>query len=176
MDNKKQLPPSELSALFADLVDELIPGDATWPRASNIGVQGIMLLRFADGDGEKDMGRLTEALLAAGAPFAGKDAAERRAIVERLEREAPALFDRLRTAAVFAYYESPIIADAIRRSGRPYHLSPHKTGYPHQAFDEARDRPRHGRGAYTPTGEVKRIDITSLDLATSRTGNWGLKR
>lgn len=171
-----QMPPRELAALFAQLADELIPGDATWPSASSIGVQGIMLLRFAEEQGEKDVQRLAAALLAAGAPFAGKSESERRAIVERLAEHEADLFDRLRAAAVFAYYESPIIAEAIRQSGRPYQMSPHKTGYPRQRFDMARDKPSHGRGSYMPTAQVQRVDISSLDLGTSRTENWGLKR
>lgn len=171
-----QLSPRELAALFAALADELIPGDGIWPSASSIGVQGIMLLRFAEQQGEKDVQRLAAAVLAAGAPFAGKSAAERRAIVERLEKEAPDLFDRLRAAAIFAYYENPIVAEAIRQSGRPYQMSPHKTGYPRQRFDMERDKPAHRRGAYIPTDQVRRIDISSLDLGTSRTENWGLKR
>lgn len=171
-----QLPPRELAALFAALADELIPGDATWPSASSIGVQGVMLLRFAEEQSEKEVLRLASALMAAGAPFTSKSETERRAIVERLEKQEPDLFDRLRAAAVFAYYESPIIAEAIRQSGRPYQMSPHKAGYPRQRFDMERDKPKHGRGAYMPTSQVKRIDISSLDLGTSRTENWGLKR
>jgi hypothetical protein len=171
-----QTSPRELAALFAQLADELIPGDATWPSASSIGVQGIMLLRFTEENGEKDVLRLAVALLAAGAPFAGKSEAERRAIVETLAKQEPDLFDRIRAAAVFAYYESPIVAEAIRQSGRPYQMSPHKSGYPRQRFDIERDKPKHARGAYVPTERVKRIDISSLDLATSRTANWGLKR
>lgn len=171
-----QLPSRELAALFAALADELIPGDETWPSASSIGVQGIMLLRFAEEQSEKEVLRLAAALLAAGAPFTGKSDTERRAIVECLETDEPDLFDRLRAAAVFAYYESPIIAEAIRQSGRPYQMSPHKVGYPRQRFDMARDKPAHARGAYMPTNQVRRIDISSLDLATSRTENWGLKR
>ena len=171
-----QLPPTELAALFAALADELIPGDDAWPSASSIGVQGIMLLRFAEEQGEKDVQRLASALLSAGAPFAGKSEAERRAIVERLEQSETDLFDRLRAAAVFAYYESPIIAEAIRQLGHPYLMSPHKTGYPRQRFDMTRDKPAHKRGAYIPTDQVKRIDISTLDLGSSRTENWGLKR
>lgn len=171
-----QTTPRELAALFAQLADELIPGDATWPSASSIGVQGIMLLRFTEENGEKDVLRLASALLAAGAPFTGKSEADRRAIVETLARNEPDLFDRLRAAAVFAYYESPIVAEAIRQSGRPYQMSPHKAGYPRQRFDIERDKPKHARGAYVQTNQVKRIDISSLDLGTRRTENWGLKR
>ncbi|MFZ5675727.1 MAG: hypothetical protein ACOZAM_22445 [Pseudomonadota bacterium] len=171
-----QTSPRELAALFAQLADELIPGDASWPSAASIGVQGIMLLRFVEENGEKEVMRLATALLAAGAPFTGKSEAERRAVVETLVRNEPDLFDRLRAAAVFAYYESPIVAEAIRQSGRPYQMSPHKSGYPRQRFDIERDKPKHARGAYVPTSQVRRIDISSLDLGTSRTQNWGLKR
>ena len=43
-------------------------------------------------------------------------------------------------------------------------------------FDLARDTPRHGRGRFIPTGEVRRVDTAALDLASDRTQAWGLKR
>jgi len=170
------LAPVPLAALFADFVDVLIPGDDKWPAASAIGVQGLLLSRVVEEWGEEEPRLIASALLAAGAPFAGHNAAERKAIVERLEASHPDLFAQLRSAVVLAYYESPVVAEAIRALGRPYLLRPHLVGYPSRPFDPARDTPAHGRGAYLKTGEVQPVDISGLDLATSRTEKWGINR
>jgi hypothetical protein len=55
-------------------------------------------------------------------------------------------------------------------------LRPHIKGYPVRRFDLARDTPRHGRGRYTKTADVRRVDISGLDLESNRTQAWGLKR
>ncbi len=170
------LSPVESAAMFAALVDELIPGDEAWPAASTVGVQGLVAARLCDEAGEDEMARIADAVIAAGGPLAGRSADERLAIVERLEADAPELFERLRAATVLAYYESPYVVMAIRRLGRPYALRPHLTGYPMAPFDPATDTPRHGRGAYTPTEAVRPLDVSALDLGTSRTTRWGLER
>lgn len=170
------LSPVEIAALLAALVDELIPGSQEWPSASGVGVQGLLAARIVDEWGEGELQAVVDAVLAAGGPFALCGADERTAIVERFEAAEPGRFERVRTAAVLAYYESPVVAAAIRRTGRPYSLRPHATGYPMRPFDPARDTPRHGRGAYLTTDQVKPVDVSGLDLASGRTTNWGLKR
>lgn len=170
------LAPVPLAALFADFVDVLIPGDDTWPSASAIGVQGLLLSRVVEEWGEEEPRLIADALLAAGAPFTAQNAVERKAVVERLEVSHPDLFAQLRSATVLAYYESPVVAEAIRALGRPYLLRPHLIGYPSRPFDAARDTPKHGRGAYLKTGDVQPVDTSNLDLATSRTEKWGINR
>jgi hypothetical protein len=86
------------------------------------------------------------------------------------------LFGWVRDATYIAYYENPFVAEAIVLSGHPYELRPHIKGYPVRRFDLARDTPRHGRGRYTKTSDVRRVDISALDLESNRTQAWGLKR
>ena len=105
----------------------------------------------------------TAALVAAGAPFDHKDAAARRLIVERFEQSERGLFDHVLRAVVLAYYEHPFVVDAIRASGRRYHLFPHFEGYAGDPFDPARDMPGHRNGHYISTSEVRRLDLTELD-------------
>ena len=119
---------------------------------------------------------IANALLAAGAPFAGHDATARRQIVEKLEATQPDLFTQLRSAVVLAYYESPVVAGAIRKLGRPYLLRPHLIGYPSRPFDLERDGPRHQRGAYLATDAVTGVDLSRFDLESTRTESWGINR
>ena len=119
---------------------------------------------------------VVDAVIAAGGPFIGRTPEERIAIVERLEAAEPALFEQVRVAATFAYYESPFVVEAIRRLGRPYALRPHVSGYPMAPFDLDKDTPRHGRGSYLATDTVRRADLSSLHLDETRTERWGLER
>jgi len=112
----------------------------------------------------------------AGGPLAGLDEASRVAVVQRFEEAEPDLFGWVRDATYIAYYENPFVAEAIVLSGHLYELRPHIKGYPVRRFDLVRDTPRHGRGRYTKTSDVRRVDISALDLESNRTQAWGLKR
>jgi hypothetical protein len=167
----------DAAALVAALVDVLIPGAEGWPPASAVGVQGLFAVRFLEEWGEAEFARLTDAVLKAGGPFDELDEAGRVAVVERFQANERDLFDRVLVAVTLAYYESPIVAEAVRqRTGRPYSLRPHATGYPMTPFDETKDTPRHGRGAWLRTDQVKPVDIAGLELDTRRTETWGIKR
>lgn len=170
------LSPIALASLFGDLVDVLIPGNESWPSGSAVGVHGLLLARLVDEWGEEEPRLVAEALLAEGGPLAGHDPAKRREIVERFEAARPNLFAQLNSAVVLAYYESPLIAEAIRKLGRPYQLHSHLTGYPSRPFDPARDTPTHKRGAFVATDAVTRVDLSGLDLETTRTETWGIRR
>ena len=117
-----------------------------------------------------------KAIEAAGGPLAALDEAARVAVVRRFEEAEPELFGWVRDAAYIAYYENPFVAEAINSRGTAYELRPHIKGYPVPRFELARDTPRHGRGRYTKTAEVRRVDISGLDLESNRTQAWGLKR
>jgi hypothetical protein len=174
--NREDLPPSEGAALLADLVDVLIPGGGGWPSAASIGVQGLVAMRLTEQSGELELGQIAAAIIDAGGPFDGRTPEERIQIVARFEAAQPDLFERLRAATILAYYESPFVAEAIRRLGRPYQLKPHVTGYPMTPFDFAKDTPRHGRGSYLKTADVQRVDTSGLHLDEIRTERWGLER
>ncbi|MEO1018569.1 MAG: hypothetical protein AAFY56_12885 [Pseudomonadota bacterium] len=168
--------PVDRALMLEGLVNELIPGGDGWPSASSIGVQGLVALRFCEEGSERDLGVIAKGLVDAGGPFAGRPPDERVEIVKRFEAAAPKLFERVQAAATLAYYESPFVAEAIRRLGRPYSPRPHLTGYPMKPFDLDKDKPTHGRGAYTPTDAVQRLDTTGLHLEETRTELWGVKR
>ncbi len=175
-EKRSDLPPVEGAALLGDLVDELIPGDNHWPSAASVGVHGHVALRLAEQAGEAVLGRIVDALVAAGGPFADRAPEDRVAIIERFEATEPELFEQLRVAATFAYYESPFVVAAIRRKGRPYALRPHLTGYPRRPFNVETDTPQHDRGAYVATEAVRRVDTSDLRLDETRTARWGLQR
>src|ERR1700709_1555376 len=97
-----RLTPATASALLADLVETLLPGEGLWPSGRDVGVQALVALRLLEQRGKAEFPRLLKAILAAGGPFAGQDEAARVAIVRRLEAAEPALFGWVRDAAYIA--------------------------------------------------------------------------
>jgi hypothetical protein len=153
-----------LATTLRDLVDVLIPGeDDRWPSASLAGVHGLLGFRLQETRGEGAVQELASALDRCGGPLAPLDEAGRAAVVARLEREQPALFALVRNAAFLAYYESPAVIPAVQALGQPYRAIPYLDGYPQKPFDPDRDRPRHDRGRYVPTDQVRRVDLAGLD-------------
>ena len=171
-----RLSPADAAVLLADLVDVLLPGDGTWPSGRTVGVQAFLALRLLEQRGKAALPELMRALLTAGGPLAGLEEEARIGVVQRLEAAEPELFGWVRDTTYVTYYENPFVAEVINRQGHVYELRPHLKGYPVARFDLARDTPRHGRGRFTPTGEVKRVDTAALDLSGDRTQAWGLKR
>jgi hypothetical protein len=153
---------NDLARLLCDLVDVLIPGDGRWPAASAVGVQGVLAMRLLELRGEEGIEEVERALLANGGPLALLDAAGRVAVVERFQQGHPALFTLVRNATTLAYYESPAVIRAIRELGQPYQAVPIHEGYALPPFDPDCDRPRHERGRWLRTEEVKRLDLSLL--------------
>jgi hypothetical protein len=174
--NSKILSAVDAATLFADLVDILIPGDASWPSAASVGVHGVLSMRLSEDISDDCLPEVTAALLSAGGPFAGHEEEERIAIVALFAAQEPKLFERVRAAAVLAYYEHPLVVEAIRALGRPYSLRPHLTGYPMKPFDIAQDTPRHGRGFFHATEAVRPVDVAGLQLDEVHTEHWGINR
>jgi hypothetical protein len=172
----EKLGPAGAAKLIADFVDTLIPGQGLWPSASSVGVQGQLALRLMEERGKNALPTLVKAIEAAGGPLEKLDEPARVAVAQRFEEAEPDLFGWVRDAAYIAYYENPFVAETIVLTGHPYELRPHIKGYPVPRFDLARDTPRHGRGRYTKTSDVRRVDISGLDLESNRTQAWGLKR
>ncbi len=170
------LTPMVAAELLAGFVDVLLPGDASWPSGRTVGVQSLLALRLLQQRGKAGFSRVGDAMLACGAPFDGLDDAARIAVVQRFEASEPALFGWLRDAAYVTYYENPFVAEVINAKGHIYELRPHLKGYPVPRFDLQRNIPRHGRGRYTPTDAVRRVDTSALDLTGDVTHAWGLHR
>ena len=159
-----------LATLLRDLVDVLIPGEEGWPAGSVVGVQGVLAMRLMEMRGPLACDELEQAVLDSGGPLAPLDEAGRIAVVERLESAKPALFKLLRTATYLAYYENPAIIRAVQGLGQPYKAVPIFEGYEQEPFDLERDRPRHNRGHWTRTEDVRPVDITGLDLKEAKHG------
>ena len=83
-------------------------------------------------------------------------------MVARLEQEQPELFTAVRNAAYLAYYESPAVIPAIQALGQPYRATSSAAIRRSRSIPSA-DRPRHNRGSYIPTDEVRPVDLSGLD-------------
>src|SRR5690606_22212377 len=112
--------------------------------------------------GEAGLDRVIEAMRACGGPLAS--AADRTAVVRAFETQHPELFGLVRLALFTAYYESPAVIRAIRALGHVYNAAPQPAGYDMPPFDpdDPLHAPRHRRGSYVPTAEVRRVDLSPL--------------
>ena len=144
------------------LAETLLPGGAGFPPFAATGGGPLLLRRLP-----ADLGpRLLAAITARGAPPA--DAAGWIAAASRLEAVESAVFTEFRKQAFLAYYEQPGVIEAIRALGHPYNDAPLPDGYPTAPFDPAADSPRHKRGRWIDTDDVRPVDITGLDLESLR--------
>ena len=159
-----------LAAELAALVEMLVPGDGEFPSASEIGVQAKLADRLVVMRGNDAVQALNEALTACGGPLAplGKEA--RSAVLSRMERERPDDFLLVRNIVYLSYYESPAVHETIRAMGFTYNATPLPAGYAVGRFDPAADTPRHGRGHFVATAEVKRVDLSQLDFLGDSNG------
>jgi hypothetical protein len=153
-----------LAAELAGLVDLLVPGDGEFPAASQIGAQAKLADRLIVMRGEGAVAELLEALDASGGPLARLDEAGRGAVLARLEGERPDYFLQVRNIVYLSYYESPAVHGVIRAMGFTYNTAPLPRGYDVGRFDPVADMPRHGRGRFLHTDEVKRVDLAQLDF------------
>ena len=151
--------------VLASFMDTLLPGGSGFPAASATGMFDLLAVRLRAADpGLLD--RLLDALTARGELPDAAD--EWREAVARLEAVEPKLFDELRKYAYLTYYEQPETIAALRALGFRYNDAPLPEGYPAEASEPAWGRPQHGRGRWLPTTEVRRVDISRLDLEELR--------
>ena len=150
----------ESEALQA-LMDTLLPGGEGFPAASATGMAATFLARLRESDATAPA-RLVKAIAAQGTPPA--DPKAWREATARLEAVEPKLFDTLRRIAYLTYYEQPKTIAAIRDLGFTYNLAPLPEGYPTEPFQPERDAPRHQRGRWIATADVKPVDVSHLDL------------
>jgi hypothetical protein len=150
----------ESEALVA-LMDTLLPGGEGFPSASATGMASVFAERLSAAD-HGQPGRLLGAIAAQGqAPV---DPESWRKAVEQLEAAEPKLFEELRKYAYLTYYEQPMTIAAIRALGIRYNTTPLPEGYAGEPFEEERDAPRHQRGRWIATDDVKRVDLEQVKL------------
>lgn len=161
---------ARLAAELAVFVDVLIPGDADFPSARDVGVQAKMPDRLDHLAGAEAHRRLARALADCGGPLQDRRPDERAAVVRRLEVDHEDLFLAALKAAYLGYYENPAVHVVIRSLGHPYNSRLLPEGYGVEPFDPAVDAPRHGRGHCLATGDVRRVPLDGLDFLQGASG------
>ncbi len=147
------------------LMNTVLPGGHGFPAAASTGMGDLLVARLRRADPALP-GKIAAALGADGRlPDQETHWCDAAA---RLEAVEPKLFDEFRKYAYLTYYEQPSVIDAIRKLGFRYNDSPLPDGYPDEPFDPERDAPRHGRGAWIRTEDVKRVDLSRLGLEGTR--------
>ncbi|MCS6849158.1 MAG: hypothetical protein RMN52_15750 [Anaerolineae bacterium] len=154
--------PRQISESLEAFVDTLLPGDALFPPASQVGAQHLLAERLRAHRGSDAVERLVALLADEGRAFIDLAPQERVRAVRRLERSEPELFAFVRAATYFAYYQHPSVVRAVRRLGHDYNDAPQPQGYAMPAFDPAINAPKHRRGFYKKTEEITPVDTSSL--------------
>lgn len=150
------------------LVDTLLPGDDIYPPASVASVELMLIDRWAKSEAYGTIEDLVTLLERFGGPLWSADAEKRAAIVSRIESEHPNLFAILRRIVYLSYYQTSVVVDAIASRGHDYRLAPQPQGYLLPKFKMDDEAPRHRRGRYLRTEEVRRVDLTRLDHLTNK--------
>ncbi len=147
--------------MLRGLIDALLPGGNGFPAASATGMTGLLASRLQAADPTL-LDRIGGGVRTQGAP---PDITVRwHEAAGRLEANEPKLFEELRKYAYLTYYEQPATIDAIRALGFRYNDAPLPDGYPAERFDASTDAPRHARGRWVATEQVRRVDLSRLGL------------
>jgi hypothetical protein len=126
----------EQQAIFAAVLESLLPGAGAWPGAPALGLEADAWRLAATVDGHVDTVRTT--LDELGPEFASLDASEREARLRALEAGDPARFAVLKLLAYDAYYTHPaVLAVLEQRCGYPAR-PPQPDGHELEPFDESR--------------------------------------
>jgi hypothetical protein len=136
---------SEVRTALTTLADAMVPGAGDYPPASHIGVAEYIEERVDPVQHEA----LTRML-------ADADLSDSGVWLQRLEVEDPVGMALLRYLVYTAYYRADDVVRAINRRGFDYHAAPQPYGY---VVPEDIPLPTHGRGRYTPTAEVRRVQL-----------------
>lgn len=152
----------QASASLEAFVDALLPGDSLFPAASRVGVHHALAERLRAHHGSDAVTQLIALLADGKQDFARLSPQQRAHVVRRLERDEPDRFAFVRAATYFAYYQHPLVVQAIRQLGHDYNDSPQPDGYAMPAFDPHINAPRRKRGFYKKSDEVARVNTESL--------------
>jgi hypothetical protein len=133
---------------LAAVADVMIPGDGSYPSAGEAHVVDFVQARVNPAEHEA-----LERLMAGVDP---KDPAAIAAWLTRLEEDDPPSLELLRFLVYTAYYRDEAVVRAINRRGYDYHAAPMPYGYD---VPEDIPLPDGSRGGYTPTTEVRRVEL-----------------
>lgn len=133
------------------VVDALIPGDGAFPKASDVGVHGVLVSRLRELHGAQAYSQLLQAV--------GDGPGD--VVATHLERDHPDLFTTVRMIVYLAYYEQPAVIQVIREMGFVYNDSPQPLGYELEPFNPAVDQP-DVQGAYLSTAHFDQEEDKAL--------------
>ena len=161
-------PPVQRARILQALVQVMLPGDDDFPSGAAVGVQGKLADRLFDQEGEKTLDEVLDALAGLADAAPGEP---QRAIVAGFEASRARSSSRWSAA-------SPTSPTTRARSCRKRSAASASPTTRHRCrratafggFDMATDRPTHGRGHYVPTDQVKRVDLSGLDIQELRHG------
>lgn len=155
----------EVNDAVTSLMQTLLPGGAGFPSAQEAGVAPLLVERLCRADRDfpaKLRNALASQVVTPDSSVSWIEAACRLEVLE------PKLFAEFRQYAYLTYYEQPLVIAAIRALGFRYNAQPLPEGYPDERFDPAGDAPGHNRGRWLKTGDVRRVDLSGLDLESLR--------
>jgi hypothetical protein len=148
-------------AALAGLLNALLPGGSGFPPARELGMTEALAVRLGQIEIDPIAAFATFLESHGGVPL---DATSWHNIVLRFEAVEPGLFGELRKYSYLTYYEQPAAIDAIRALGFRYNYAPLPEGYPDEPFTPDCDAPRHRRGRWISTTDMRRVDLTGLGL------------
>ena len=133
------------AAALTTIADVMIPGDGTYPTASEAGIVRFVADHISPGELDLLMSVLARV------PVDGTDETRARWLGD-LETAEAASFQLLRWHVYTGYYASPLVVAAMNRRGFDYHGPPQPFGY--QIATE-QPIPRHSRGSYVVDSELR---------------------
>ena len=136
------------ASALAAVADAMIPGDENYPSAGEAHVVDFVQARINPAEHEA-----LERLLA---NIGVEDAAAIAAWLTELEEDNTSALELLRFLVYSAYYRDEAVVRAINRRGYDYHAAPMPYGY---EVPEDIPLPDGSRGSYTPTTEVRRVEL-----------------
>jgi hypothetical protein len=152
----------KVAAVYAALVDALVPGDNDFPPASAVGTQAWLLDKLR---AHRPAGDIEQVMVTLGGDnFVAGGSEARTAAVSRFEREQPELFGFVLRAVYFGYYQSPLVTQAIRALGHDYNDAPQPRGYEVEPFDPNENLPKHSKPYYIPTEKMTRVDLSAINM------------
>jgi len=153
----------QIASTLAALVNVILPGDSLFPPAADVGTHLWLMEKMQAEHGTAVVDRVVRTLNQA-QEFVSQTIAEQTAIVAQFERDEPNLFGFIRHAVYFGYYQTLPVVQAVRQLGREYNHTPQPDGYELAPFDPS-TLPTVKRGSYIATEDVKRVDLSQIDMA-----------
>jgi hypothetical protein len=144
---------------LTDWADDLIPAEGPWPSPRDAGITTFFRRIFDD---QGDVARVRRALAALRDNLDDGDGEGARVMaLQSLEDTQPLVFRVLLEFVYFGYYSRPLVVTALNQTLECDYVSPPQPrGY---EMDRLGDPVPSGRGSYTATDDVRRVQLPEID-------------